>query len=54
MGNNLSQLIFGKAIAYVNFLWMTSPWDTCAVEALITACGGIVTDNVGNIYKYDE
>ena len=28
-------------------------WDTCAVEAVVRTCGGLLTDVHGNDYAYD-
>ena len=29
-------------------------WDTCAVEAVVRTCGGLLTDVHGNDYEYDD
>ena len=29
-------------------------WDTCAVEAVVRTCGGLLTDVHGNDYAYDD
>ena len=47
-------LIEGKAHAYVYARPGTKKWDSCAVEAVLHAAGGILTDICGNRYKYDS
>lgn len=45
-------LIDGKAHAYIYTSFGTKKWDTCAPEAILRACGGILTDSFGNVYPY--
>ncbi|OAF68629.1 hypothetical protein A3Q56_03655 [Intoshia linei] len=38
--------------AYITVDVYLKKWDTCAPEAIILSCGGLLSDKKGNIYKY--
>lgn len=47
-------LIEGKAHAYVFASKGCKKWDTCAPEAVLTACGGKLTNMLGESYDYSK
>lgn len=47
-------MITGHSDAFFRFKAATRKWDICAVEPLIEALGGKLTDTQGNEYVYDH
>jgi 3'(2'), 5'-bisphosphate nucleotidase len=44
----------GRAHLYINTTSRTSPWDTCAPEAILREAGGLVTDCNGEALRYNR
>lgn len=53
-GHKVMLLIEGKAHAYVFASKGCKKWDTCAPEAVLTACGGRLTNMFGEPYSYNK
>ncbi|XP_044746670.1 3'(2'),5'-bisphosphate nucleotidase 1 [Coccinella septempunctata] len=53
-GHKVMLLIEGKAHAYVFASKGCKKWDTCAPEAVLTACGGKLTNIFGENYDYSK
>ena len=51
-GNKGVKIITGAADAYVFPQTGTKRWDICAVQAVLEACGGQLTNSYGQIYGY--
>ncbi|GLD96736.1 hypothetical protein PINS_up005419 [Pythium insidiosum] len=46
-------VILGHSDAFFRFRNATKRWDICAVEPLLQALGGALTDKRGREYRYD-
>jgi fructose-1,6-bisphosphatase/inositol monophosphatase family enzyme len=53
-GTMVLGVITGHSDAFFRFKAATRKWDICAVEPLIEALGGKLTDTQGNVYVYDH
>ncbi|KAL4129329.1 hypothetical protein PRIC2_005338 [Phytophthora ramorum] len=53
-GTMVLGVITGHSDAFFRFKAATRKWDICAVEPLIEAFGGKLTDTQGNVYMYDH
>jgi 3'(2'), 5'-bisphosphate nucleotidase len=53
-GHHLLCVLEGHADLYLQFCAGCKRWDTCAGEALLRACGGLLTDAAGEVYNYDS
>jgi len=53
VGVKVGRLCEGAADLYVHASRRTCRWDTCAPEAVLRACGGVLTDLAGNPYRYE-
>ncbi|KAG7398783.1 Protein of unknown function (DUF1679) [Phytophthora boehmeriae] len=53
-GTMVLGVITGDSDAFFRFKAATRKWDICAVEPLIEALGGKITDTQGHVYVYDH
>ncbi|ETL77717.1 hypothetical protein L917_21356 [Phytophthora nicotianae] len=53
-GTMVLGVITGHSDSFFRFKAATRKWDICAVEPLIEALGGKLTDTQGNVYVYDH
>ncbi|EEY70569.1 3'(2'),5'-bisphosphate nucleotidase, putative [Phytophthora infestans T30-4] len=53
-GTMVLGVITGHSDVFFRFKAATRKWDICAVEPLIEALGGKLTDTQGNVYVYDH
>lgn len=53
-GYKVLLVIEGKAHSYVFTSNGCKKWDTCAPEAILESCGGILTDSFGDHIKYTD
>ncbi|KAG2771194.1 hypothetical protein PC129_g22231 [Phytophthora cactorum] len=53
-GTMVLGVITGHSDAFFRFKAATRKWDICAVEPLIEALGGKLTDTQGNVYVYNH
>ncbi|RLN58742.1 hypothetical protein BBJ29_004214 [Phytophthora kernoviae] len=53
-GTMVLGVITGHSDAFFRFKAATRKWDICAVEPLIEALGGKITDTQGHVYVYDN
>ncbi|RLM96881.1 hypothetical protein BBO99_00006813 [Phytophthora kernoviae] len=53
-GTMVLGVITGHSDAFFRFKAATRKWDICAVEPLIEALGGKITDTQGHVYVYDH
>jgi 3'(2'), 5'-bisphosphate nucleotidase len=47
VGLKVALVATGRCDGYVDFNRKTKEWDTCAAQAIVEACGGVMTDLFG-------
>lgn len=52
-GTMVLNVLTGHSDLFFRFKAATKRWDICAVEPLIEALGGSLTDKHGHVYEYD-
>ncbi|KAJ0401365.1 hypothetical protein ATCC90586_000972 [Pythium insidiosum] len=52
-GTMVMSVVLGHSDAFFRFRNATKRWDICAVEPLLQALGGSLTDKRGRVYQYD-